>query len=207
MINKELLNRVMKMSGVGRKKVAYLLKCSEQTARTLCMIRDNYPVIVESSPVQRVTAKGSKRYLVLGCVHVPFHNKALMNGIIDMLKANRFDGIVLAGDFLDMGALSMYDKGKVNKLNTTLEDEYRAANTMLDIFDTLLPKDAHKVLMFGNHENRYFRWLADVNNHKIGDLTEHTESELIKYHNIGYKSLKELKEVLTGLGLKLKQDD
>jgi len=64
MIDKELLNRIMNMPGVGRKKVAYLLKCSEQTARTLCMIRDNYPTIAEASPIQRVTAKGSKRYLV-----------------------------------------------------------------------------------------------------------------------------------------------
>lgn len=121
-----------------------------------------------------------KRYLALGCVHVPFHNKKIMNGIVEMMKVNKFDGIILAGDFIDMCALSTYEMGKINRLNVNLDDEYFAANQVLDIFDATLPKGADKVYLFGNHENRYFKWLADVNNHKLGGLADPSNGMRLK---------------------------
>ena len=113
---------------------------------------------------------GAKRYLAIGCIHIPFHNTFVLNGIIEMMKIEKFDGIIWGGDFLDMGALSSYEKGKINKSNVSLSDEYFAGNGVLDIFDSLLSKDAEKYFLFGNHESRYHKWLSDVNNNKYGDL-------------------------------------
>jgi predicted phosphodiesterase len=135
-----------------------------------------------------MAAKGHsdiKSYLVLGCVHVPFQNRIIMDGIHKMMQAYDFDGVVLNGDFLDMGSLSDYEKGKVNKTGITLEEEYEEANIELDILDSLLKNDSKKVYLFGNHENRYHRWKSDVNNSKYGNLMEPVEA--LKLKDRGYK--------------------
>lgn len=123
--------------------------------------------------VRQMKGSGNiKSYLCLGCLHVPFHNKKIFNGILKLMDSRQFAGIIFGGDFLDMGALSSYEKGKINKTGITLEDEYFSANLVLDEFDKRLPRDAEKVFMFGNHENRYYRWLADVDNSKYGKLID-----------------------------------
>jgi len=40
----------------------------------------------------------------------------------------------------------------------------------------------------------------------IGDLVQKSESEMLKYHNFGKKSLQEIKEILTGIGLSFGMD-
>jgi len=123
--------------------------------------------------VKKMKGKGiSKSYLMLGCPHIPHQNKKIFQGIYNLMDTYTFDGIVIGGDFLDMGSLSFYDKGKVNRLGITLEDEYFAGNMVLDELEKRLPKDVDKVFMYGNHENRYYRWLADVDNAKYGDLID-----------------------------------
>ena len=111
----------------------------------------------------------SKMYIVLGCVHVPFHNKVIMDGILKLMEDVTFDGIILAGDFVDMCSLGQYEKGKVSHTGVTLEQEYDAGVNLLSEFNNRLKKGADKVFMFGNHEERYWRWKSDVNNHKYGD--------------------------------------
>ena len=104
----------------------------------------------------------------MGCVHVPFHNRKLMKGVLDLMDTYNFAGIIIGGDFLDMASLSEYEKGKINHTWVKLDEEYGEANKLLDEFDKRI--SGEKVFLFGNHENRYFRWLADVNNNKYGDL-------------------------------------
>ena len=131
--------------------------------------------------VQQMKGNGNvKSYLVMGCLHIPFHNKHIMKGIYDLMKCRKFDGLLIGGDFLDMGALSSYEKGKINKTGINLEDEYFAGNIVLDELESGLPKNAEKVFMFGNHENRYYRWLADVDNNKYGNLIDPIEALKLK---------------------------
>lgn len=127
--------------------------------------------------------KGSRRvksYIVTGCNHVPFHNQSLLKGLVDLMTMYKYDGIVIAGDYLDMASLGDYERGKVSHTNVTLREEYDAGNEVLDIFDELLPSDALKVYLWGNHEDRYWRWLSDVNNSKLGNVLSPT-SELNLY--------------------------
>lgn len=109
-----------------------------------------------------------KSYIVIGCVHVPFQNQSLLKGLLDLMSTYKYDGLIIAGDFLDMAALSEYERGKVSHTNVTLKEEYDTANAILDAFDEVLNPDALKVFLYGNHEDRYWRWLSDVNNHKLG---------------------------------------
>lgn len=124
-----------------------------------------------------------KSYIVIGCVHVPFHNQSLLKGLVDLMSTYKYDGIIIAGDFLDMGSLSDYEKGKVSHTNVTLKEEYDTGNEILDIFDELLPQDALKVFLWGNHENRYWRWLADVNNSKLGAVLNPSEELNLRSRN------------------------
>jgi hypothetical protein len=115
-----------------------------------------------------------KSYIGFGCPHVPFHNKKLMQGALDLMSCYHFDGIFLGGDFLDMASLSDYEKGKLSNTGVTLEDEYQAGNLLLDEFDKRLDPGALKVYLWGNHEDRYWRWRADVNNSKLGNVLNPT---------------------------------
>ena len=139
------------------------------------MINKNRPRLNEGQLKVVSKMKGNsdvKSYLLLGCLHLPHHNKKILNGIYDLMETHWFDGILLGGDILDMGALSSYEKGKVNHTDTTLEDEYFVGNVILDELESRLKKGADKIFMYGNHENRYYRWLSDVDNSKYGKLID-----------------------------------
>ena len=105
--------------------------------------------------------------------------------IIKLIKDNKFDGIIFGGDFLDMSALGECEKGKHSSTGVTLDEEYIEANNMLDRFEEVLPDNCDKVFLYGNHETRYFRWLADVNNKKYGNLLNPTIA--LKLEERGYK--------------------
>lgn len=128
------------------------------------------------SPLQNKSAmamKGErsvKSYIGTGCNHVPFHNQHLTKGFLDLMSTYKYDGIFIGGDFLDMGALGQYERGKISHTNVTLKEEYEIGNELLDMFDERLSDDALKVYLWGNHEDRYWRWLADVNNSKLGTV-------------------------------------
>lgn len=108
-------------------------------------------------------------YIILGCMHTPFHNKALFNGICDLIIniGNDIKGFILAGDFLDLNSLSGHDRGRFTAIpGLDLTVEYTAGNVILNLFDSLLPKTCEKAFLFGNHEDRAYRFMADMQNAK-----------------------------------------
>jgi len=107
-------------------------------------------------------------YLVLGCLHVPGHNKAMFNGVIELIKDMKdLKGLMLIGDFLDMNALSGHNKGQFTAIpGLTLDGEYKAGNEALDKLLINLPKDTSKVYIYGNHEDRWNRYMSDMQNAK-----------------------------------------
>lgn len=107
-------------------------------------------------------------YLVTGCVHVPWHNKAMYNSIFKFLKDNPVEGVVLAGDFLDLNSLSAYDRGSIPIPGVTLAMEYSQGNKFLNQLESCLPKDSIKVFLYGNHEDRYNRLKRNVDSYKYG---------------------------------------
>ena len=108
-------------------------------------------------------------HILLGCNHVPFHNKQLHKGIIELIKDynNGIKGFHLMGDFLDLNPLSSHDKGRFTVIpGLTLNDEYAVGNELLDDFGRVLPNDCWKTYLYGNHENRYNRWMSVMDNAK-----------------------------------------
>lgn len=108
-------------------------------------------------------------HILLGCNHVPFHNKQLHRGILNLLKDNAeiIKGWHLMGDFLDLNPLSFHDRGKFTAVpGLTLDDEYAIGNELLDDINRSLPKDCWKTYLYGNHEDRYNRWMSVMDNAK-----------------------------------------
>jgi len=104
---------------------------------------------------------------VAGCIHLPFENKAMWNGIFQLLKdlGSSLNGVNLLGDVMDMNSLSFHDKGqypiKVNGEEVDLLWEYKQGNKFLDKLDDVIGnRKIEKRYVWGNHENRYNRHLA-----------------------------------------------
>lgn len=156
-----------------RERIAQILGLPEGHARVYKGIIDNHSIITKESLKEgeiNVKSEEIKTYVVSGCWHIPFHNQVLYSGFKQLIRDIDPDGFVIDGDFIDVGSLSEYERGKMSKTGVTLEDEYNAANVVLDEIDSILRPDAEKFYLFGNHEDRYFRWKSDVNNSKYGDI-------------------------------------
>lgn len=156
-----------------RDQISQILGLPEGHARVYKGIVDNYSVITKESLKEgeiNVKLEEIKTYVVSGCWHIPFHNQVLYSGFKQLIRDIDPDGFVIDGDFIDVGALSDYDRGRVSKTGVTLEDEYNAANVVLDELDSILRPDVEKYYLWGNHSERYYRWKSDVNNSKYGDI-------------------------------------
>lgn len=105
-------------------------------------------------------------WVVMGCVHVPYHNKYLMDGVLNYISERKVDGVILAGDFLDMKSLSGYDQDKV--IDTNLGDEYLAGLQVKKDIESALSEEAQKVFIWGNHEARYLKYMSMSSNARLG---------------------------------------
>ena len=107
------------------------------------------------------------RNLVIGCLHAPFHNKTMWNGILQLIKDGDFESINLIGDILDLNSLSFHERGKYPLNGLTIQKEYK----MVDIFDELDSvigrRKIKKRYLYGNHEARYLRHKQIPDNDKI----------------------------------------
>lgn len=106
-------------------------------------------------------------YLLLGCVHVPGHHQRMVQGICELIKDIQPEGLILMGDFLDLNSLSGHDRGKFTAIKgLTLDQEYKEGNKVMDKLLANLPKTAEKVYLYGNHEDRWNRYMSDMQNAK-----------------------------------------
>ena len=125
-------------------------------------------------------------HILLGCNHVPFHNKQLHRGIIELIKDHKenIKGFHLLGDFLDLNPLSFHDKGKFTAVRgLTLNDEYQIGSDLLHDFDLALPKNVWKTYLYGNHEDRYNRWMSNMDNAKTPLISP---EDGLRLHQKGY---------------------
>lgn len=152
----DLLNKVRDLA----KNLGYNLE-----AETKAPIINNDKLILDAPSLSKQVGM----HIVLGCWHVPFHNKTLHRGVRKLISdyKDSIKGFHLIGDFLDLNALSSHDKGKFTAIpGLTLSQEYRAGNTALDQLTENLDPNCWKTYLYGNHEDRYNRWMRDMDNAK-----------------------------------------
>lgn len=138
-------------------------------------------------------------HIVLPCVHVPFENKRIVDACLKIISelGNKVAGFHIIGDFLDMAALSSHDKGNIGTI--TLDEEYEQGNDLLDRFEEVLPLECLKTYIYGNHEDRYFRYMRQVDNSKLGTALENPTQALDLYTR-GYYVFEDWKNSVVSLG-------
>lgn len=135
----------------------------------------NTPVVFKnelkaSKPIRGRHYLNPGMYVSLGCVHAPFHLQPAFKAIQQLLNDNKsqITGLILAGDFLDMNSLSSHDKGRKPLTGVTLDWEYSESETLLSNLLDPLANNIEKIYIFGNHEDRYHRYMGDIDNSKLG---------------------------------------
>jgi hypothetical protein len=109
-------------------------------------------IIKSEKPINK--KKEYKVYIAVSDIHNPYENKGAMNCVFQLMQDISFDGIINMGDFMDFSCISHHNKGKQKTLEgLRLKKDYIAGNVMLDKFDSLLPKNAEKYYLRGNHES------------------------------------------------------
>lgn len=154
----------------------------------------------EATKIEATSIKWNKpgRYLVLGCWHVPFHNKKLTEGVLKLIENFDLQGIIFNGDFLDCNSLSGHDRGRFTAIpGLTLKQEYQEGLKLLTEFNKRLPKDTLKAYMYGNHEDRYWRFVSEMQNAKT---PPQSPREGLKLDDMGFVSLESYTDNFLTLG-------
>ena len=143
-------------------------------------------------------------YLVLGCVHAPFQNKAMIDSVFKFIDSEiKIAGIILNGDIIDNHSLSRYNRGKVTIPGINLQWEYDQANKFMDQVDSLLRSSGEvnpqKHYLFGNHERTYFKAISEFDASKYGEALK-SPSEALKLDQRGYRVQSVYEEAYLMLG-------
>lgn len=121
--------------------------------------------------------KKLSRCLVLSDLHVPYNR----NDIIDIVKeqAWRIDTLILGGDIVDCESISVFQAlGQV-----PLVQEMEQAWCLLKDIEDLTP-NVNRIIMFGNHEARFEKYLAA----KGGELQELHSKNILREIINGFES-------------------
>lgn len=89
--------------------------------------------------------------IVLPDLHLPFHNKKLLECWLDRVREGGWDGVDIMGDFIDCYSLSRFDTNPLRKTN--FQAEVDQGNEILAEIRECLPK-ADIRYSEGNHEDR-----------------------------------------------------
>lgn len=142
-------------------------------------------------------------HVVLGCIHLPFHNEQFFNSVCKLIKdlGSDLSGIHLIGDILDMHSISRHAKGKITIPGLTLAEEYKEASKALDRLDAAIGKrKIQKNYFWGNHEDWYNQELYSVDSHKLGRGVIKSPTEACKFKERGYKVQENWKTAFIELG-------
>ena len=100
-----------------------------------------------------------ERTIVLPDIHAPQHHEPSINAVIDYIKYFKPHRLILLGDVCDFNSLSTYDLHSPSEF-IYLEDELDSTNDILDRLEKAVGKRCEKVLIGGNHEDRYKAYLS-----------------------------------------------
>jgi hypothetical protein len=131
----------------------------------------------------------TKMYIIMGCMHMPWHNKQLFNAMLNLAKHLKskglLTGIILNGDILDMHSISRHGQNKITMPGWDLQREYNEANKEFDKIDEVFD-GLEKVFFYGNHEMWYYDFMSNPNNFKLGQGVVASPEAALKLKERGY---------------------
>jgi predicted phosphodiesterase len=111
-----------------------------------------------------------KYNIILGCIHIPFHDKFILNKINQFIQQEKsnISRLILLGDFLDLNSLSFFNRGQTPLLGINLGYEYNEGLKVIEEFNSILAPETKKIFMIGNHEDRYYKNIKEIEKSKYG---------------------------------------
>jgi len=106
-----------------------------------------------------------RTHLVLPDVHRPYHNKFLWDAVLHLCSDIKMHGVAILGDFFDMASISSHNKGK--EVRMTLWDEYLDGGLGIAELESA-GGFMEKNYLVGNHEDRLYRYIKDLEVSKLG---------------------------------------
>ena len=96
----------------------------------------------------------TKLWVALYDVHYPVHDTGTLDCVLDFLKHNKVDGFIFGGDQLDNSEISHHNKDRAlyKPKGAFKANEKGFDHDILKPIEKLLPKDAKKVWIEGNHD-------------------------------------------------------
>ena len=123
----------------------------------------------------------------------------------DKLTLNvKTNGTVSAKEAISLGAKILNEH---LNLFVNMSDEAKKAEIMVERKETIRDRVLEMTIEDLDLSVRSFNCLKRAGINTVEDLTNRTESEMIKVKNLGKKSLEEVIHKLQGLGLELKRED
>lgn len=137
--------------------------------------------------LKRAANSSGELYVVLPDAHYPFQNQQLMEKVFRCIEDNAVAGVVILGDWLDLYTLGGYNADSLGLLrNISLDEEYESGLNGLLELEKVLPEDARRMFLYGNHEDRYFREINKRDNAKYGSSLQHP-TKALQLLELGYE--------------------
>lgn len=100
-----------------------------------------------------------KKVILLSDIQAPFEDKKTLKAVFNYMADEKWDEVIIIGDFMDIYSLSGHSEGKPGVLeNHRLAKEYKRGNEILDEIQKSARK-AKITYLEGNHEHRICRYL------------------------------------------------
>lgn len=129
--------------------------------------------------------KKIERSVVLGDLHIPFHDAKAVRLTLKFIKEFKPDNIFLNGDILDCWEISKFDK--TLSIQSRLIDEVRTTVAFLRNLRSAVP-NARIIYIFGNHEFRFERFIAR-NSKELAGLKGMTMEEQLELKELNIKAI------------------
>lgn len=119
----------------------------------------------------------SMKIITISDLHIPYHDDDAIEWAINVIRKEKPDKLVIAGDVLDCTGLSRFVpiSGSL-----TLQEEIDAANSVLDTIEKRIPKKTNVVFILGNHEARLDKYIMTHARHLDGMISLSKELRLRK---------------------------
>jgi hypothetical protein len=99
-----------------------------------------------------------EKSVCFGDVHLPFHDPKAVDLLLLFIKFYQPDKIFINGDLIDCWAISKFAKSL--NIDSPLKTEFELGREFFKSLRTICPK-AHIIYIYGNHEFRFERYLAE----------------------------------------------
>ena len=133
-------------------------------------LRDNYGINISSeslryyvtrkdkpklTKMEKLENEGMEKVLVLSDLHIPYQ----LDNVIDTVVKHKdeISTLILGGDIIDCFKISSFPKLDAPRLTTEMSECHKLLKAIQDV-----TPNVRKILIFGNHEERWKRYLGKV---------------------------------------------